>query len=305
MQIDTIRYPNVFLTNNIITQEFSFSRNIILNSIINFGNEWLEDFETLISRLFENEESLRSAIRGYSKFSMQSMREQAEFERTLTYKAKTFEQAADEVYLNQEYMISEYLPGLLLSHYIWPHHYRQLNFFKKCFLIPGRENDESTFIEIGVGTGIYSSIVLQKKPFAKGIGIDISPSSIDFTRKLIEKTVGGNRYNFLNTDIRDRSTSELKVKTLICVEVLEHLEDPLSFLKILRNNMAPGGRAFITAAINAAHTDHIYLYRNNLEVKEHLVAAGFQIEQFFVGSAYPAKTLSSVVPEAVAFIVYV
>ncbi|MGE3853037.1 MAG: hypothetical protein AB7K09_14940, partial [Planctomycetota bacterium] len=90
---------------------------------------------------------------------------------------------------------------------------------------------------------------------------------------------------------------------LVCVEVLEHLEQPVAFLKVLRASLAPGGKAFITAALNAAHTDHIYLYRNREEVWEHLRAAGFTLEQSFVAAAYAPPGPDVPVPLAAAFVV--
>jgi 2-polyprenyl-3-methyl-5-hydroxy-6-metoxy-1,4-benzoquinol methylase len=91
---------------------------------------------------------------------------------------------------------------------------------------------------------------------------------------------------------------------LVCVEVLEHLEDPVAFLRGLRAAMAPGAKAFITAAINAAHADHIYLYRSADDVLAHLIEAGFTLEQSFVGAAYKPSAPGVPVPEAAAFIVY-
>jgi hypothetical protein len=59
---------------------------------------------------------LVAAVKGYANFAMQSMRLQAKFERELKYKAKTHEEAASEVYFNEQHMMQEYLPGLLISH---------------------------------------------------------------------------------------------------------------------------------------------------------------------------------------------
>lgn len=112
-----------------------------------------------------------------------------------------------------------------------------------------------------------------------------------------------NRYQ---VELRDVTITPMgpKVSWLVCVEVLEHLDDPVAFLRGLRRNMEPGARAFITAALNAAHTDHIYLYRNAHEVLAHLIEAGFTLEQSFVGSAYKPASTGLPVPEAAAFIVY-
>jgi cyclopropane fatty-acyl-phospholipid synthase-like methyltransferase len=231
------------------------------------------------------------------------MRLQVAFERELKYKAKTHEQAASEVYFNEQHMMQEYLPGLLISHFLWPHHYRQLQFFESAFVQPMRLAGATSFMEVGIGTGLYSSLLLRKLPKVIGIGLDISPSSKRFTEAQMKALNLDNRYHVL---LRDVTTSPMEPKAnwLVCVEVLEHLDDPVAFLRGLRRNMEPGARAFITAALNAAHTDHIYLYRNANEVLAQLIEAGFTLEQSFVGSAYKPTSVGVPVPEAAAFIVY-
>jgi hypothetical protein len=53
----------------------------------------------------------------------------------------------------------------------------------------------------------------------------------------------------------------------------------------------PGGHAYITAAINAGHVDHIYLYRSVEQVLEHIRAAGFEIVASTSELAYGGKPL--------------
>lgn len=53
--------------------------------------------------------------------------------------------------------------------------------------------------------------------------------------------------------------------------------------------LRPGGKAFITAALNAPNADHIYLYRTSEEVKVQLADTGFAIEQYFGGLAAKPK----------------
>jgi hypothetical protein len=87
----------------------------------------------------------------------------------------------------------------------------------------------------------------------------------------------GDRYTIVNNNILDVPLHK-KADIVICQEVLEHLEDPLSFIKALRDMAQPSGWGYITAAINAAHTDHIYLYRSPDEVKSQIEEAGWVIE---------------------------
>jgi 2-polyprenyl-3-methyl-5-hydroxy-6-metoxy-1,4-benzoquinol methylase len=89
---------------------------------------------------------------------------------------------------------------------------------------------------------------------------------------------------------------------LVNVEVLEHLQDPVQFLESLRTMLAPGGYGFITAAINAAERDHIYLYESPEEVQQHLEQAGFLVLEQQVDKAYEARDRLPA-PGNVAFLV--
>jgi 2-polyprenyl-3-methyl-5-hydroxy-6-metoxy-1,4-benzoquinol methylase len=286
----------------IIKKKHRFTAESIDKSIILFGSNWAGEFEGVLSNLFIELNSLEHAIRGYSKFALNSMRMQAQFEREGSYRSKSYKEVANEIYLNEQYMAEEYLPGLFLSHFLWPHHYRQIQFYKNAFIGMMKVLDAKSFVEVGVGTGVYSYFALQAMPEILGFGFDISPASKKFADYMMKQCGFSSRYQ---VDLSDISEGAHKNKTdwLICVEVLEHLENPISFLSALRATLNPGGYAFITAAINAAHSDHIYLYRNALEVSDHLMRAGFSIEQIFIGAAYPPQVARPVVPEVAAFIV--
>lgn len=268
-----------------------------------FGDIWAGEFEEVISVLCPTAQATVDAAKGYAAFAMQSMRLQAVFEREREYKTKTHEQASNEVYFNEAHMMQEYLPGLLLSHFLWPHHYRQIQFFNSAFVQAMRVANADSFMEVGIGTGLYSGLLLRALPQVHGLGLDISPSSKRFTEEQLAALGVVDRYS---VQLRDVTVEPIEPKAnwLVCVEVLEHLDDPVSFLQGLRRNMAPGAKAFITAALNAAHADHIYLYRNGDEVLAHLVEAGFTLEQSFIGTAYQPSASGVPVPEAAAFIVY-
>jgi SAM-dependent methyltransferase len=301
--IETKKYPSLTLMSTTLRAKHGFAAGSIDRCISLFGETWAAEFEQVIGTLFQNPEALVAATKGYATFAMQSMRLQAVFERELKYQVKTHEQAASEVYFNEQHMMQEYLPGLLLSHFLWPHHYRQIQFFESAFIQAMRVAGATSFMEVGIGTGLYSSLLLRRLPKVTGIGLDISPSSKAFTEAQVRALNLADRYH---VELRDVTNTPMDPQAdwLVCVEVLEHLDDPVDFLRGLRRNMAPGGRAFITAAVNAAHADHIYLYRNASEVLSHLVEAGFTLEQSFVGAAYKPASPSLPVPEAAAFIVY-
>jgi 2-polyprenyl-3-methyl-5-hydroxy-6-metoxy-1,4-benzoquinol methylase len=280
-----------------------FSADIVDRALEAFGEAWADRFDEALRAMFPTSEALAAAIKGYASFAMTSLRLQARFERAGAYQAKSYAEAAAQVYHNPAFMQSEYLPGLFLSHYLWPHHYRQIRFFETAFLEPFGPRGAQDFLEVGVGTGLYSRIALQAAGAARGRGIDISESSKLFAERQMEAFGLADRYA---VDLEDVivDTPASSAASLICVEVLEHLEDPVEFLRALRRVLRPGGRAFVTAALNAAHTDHIYLYRNAMDVETQLLDAGFNVEQFFVGQAYAPPRPLVPVPLAAAFIVH-
>lgn len=303
MSSDVSSRPKLARARELFRAHHRFAANIVDRSLETFGSSWADDFDEALAHLFSDDDQLSAAVKGYAAFAMTSLRLQARFERTGEYEAKTYAQAASQVYHNDSYMQAEYLPGLFLSHYLWPHHYRQLQFFGMMFLGYLEAAGVDSFMEVGVGTGLYSRIALQRNPKLIGRGVDISASSQRFAERQMAAFGFSDRYSVALEDVVTQTPGG-SAQALICVEVLEHLEDPVEFLRALRRVMNAGGKAFITAALNAAHTDHIYLYRTASEVAEQLVAAGFEVEQYFVGHAYAPIRAGIPVPLAAAFVVY-
>jgi SAM-dependent methyltransferase len=301
--LDRDRHPALADMRDALRARHRFAADIVDRCAGLFGAPWADQFELVVSALFPTPEAVAAAVKGYAAFVMQSMRLQAAFESERRYKPKTYDQAASEVYFNEQHMMQEYLPGLLLSHFLWPHHYRQIQFFDSAFVESMRVAGASSFVEVGIGTGLYSGLLLRRLPQVRGTGFDISPHSLRFTEAQLGALGVGDRYEVEIRDVTAEPT-EPRAEWLVCVEVLEHLEDPVAFLRGLRATMAPGAKAFITAALNAAHADHIYLYRTADDVLNHLVEAGFTLEQSFVGAAYKPSAPGVPVPQAAAFIVY-
>lgn len=302
VNIDPCCAPTLTRLERIFEQKHRLARPLIARAAASFGAPWVADFEAILSTLFGTPGALELAAQGYASFAFDTLRRQKAFEASGEYPHKTYAQAAQEVYFNAEHMTREYLPGLLLSHYLWPHHYRQLSFFDTAFLAPMRlAGDPQRFAEVGVGTGVYSGRILRALQQARGIGYDISPSSCAYATTHVHAIGAAGRYEMREQDIVGQPVQP--VAWLVCVEVLEHLEKPLEFLRALRAALAPGGRAFITAALNAAHADHIYLYRTAEEVWQQLLQAGFVLEQSFTAAAYAPPVPGLPVPLAAAFVV--
>lgn len=293
--------PSLNQLRQLLRERHRFSKDIVDRGATTFGRSWVEASEETLQHLFPSHGALELALKGYAAFAFDALRRQKQFEIEQVYPHKTHKEASEEVYFNSDFMMHQYLPGLLLSHYFWPHHFRQLCFFESAFVPSLRERNARTFAEVGIGTGLYSRILLQQIPDLYGNGYDISPSSKDFTENHLRAFGLLSRFE---VNLQDVVSSPIDpVEFLVCVEVLEHLEDPLTFLRALRSGLAPGGKAFITAALDAPNSDHIFLYRKPDEVLQQLVAAGFTLEQSWLGAAYSPAAPGVPVPLAAAFVV--
>jgi 2-polyprenyl-3-methyl-5-hydroxy-6-metoxy-1,4-benzoquinol methylase len=258
------------------------------NSRADFGDVWEKEISTNIDRVFGTSPgpAWTEAVEGYAEFCTDALRAQVFFEKHGRYKASNYEEVARECYHSSDYMERRYLPGQYLSHYVWPHHQRMLRGFLRDFL--PKCGDVRTFYEVGVGCGMYSQKLLEHLPNAKGAGIDISEYSLKFTERVVRAHGFGDRDRIIQMDIFDANLPE-PGDLVVCQEVLEHLEDPARFVKRLFDLVKPGGHAYISAAVNAAHTDHIYLYRTTDEAKTQIEAAGFKVVGEQVESNYPEK----------------
>jgi len=297
-----VKPPSLGAFETELARQFPYLARVVDKRLEAFGAPWADDFGQELDTVFRGQpERLARATRGYAMFSLDAMRLQKKFEKTRRYEAKTYEQAAKEVYHNQEYMLDLYLPGILLSHYLWPHHYRQLQFFRRSYLPLATSIGATLFYDVGIGTGFYSRQMLSSVPGLRGIGFDISPHSMAFAGALISSWGHVSRYEIRRQDIV-AAPVETAAPCVISVEVLEHLEDPLTFLKALARMLSVGGVGFITTALTAPNADHIYLYNDVSEVISQLDEAGLRTDLFQEEIAYEPKA-DEPVPRVAAFIV--
>mgnify|MGYP001005793942 CR=1 FL=1 len=281
-------------------EKFPYFAKVIRKRINDFGPRWCDDFEQELSTFFQDRTpELNAATDGYGMFSLDGLKLQKKFDKTLQYQFKSYEECKDEVYLNRDYMFSLYLPGILMSHFLWPHHYNQLLWFRD-FFIPLIAN-EKTFYDVGVGTGFYSKETLRALPSIRGTGMDISPLSLEHDQLMVKRWGFDARYRIEVRDVVTTPPTDV-ADCLINVEVLEHLEDPGNFLKSLRKLVKTGGYAFITAAIDAPNKDHIYLYRNLDSIEIQLREAAFKVVDRRNFPGFEKTKLEETVPQNGAFI---
>ncbi len=267
-----------------------------------FGKEWSEDFEHTLEKQFNGDLlKIQRAVKGYINFSLEAVLLQKRFSAEKQYSAESLEKTVQEVYDNREYMFDYYLPANLLIHFLWPHHCCQLQFVKKHFVKYVLDTDrECSLCDVGVGSGFYSRFILEACPNLIIQGYDISDNSLEYAKQQIDNFGLSSRWKADKCDIAESSKKEL-FDFAMSVEILEHLVDPVKFLKAIKDRLKDQGKAFISVAIAAAQRDHIYLYNDSDEVVEHLSQAGFKVLRQEMYEAHEPKD-SDIVPKLGVYI---
>jgi 2-polyprenyl-3-methyl-5-hydroxy-6-metoxy-1,4-benzoquinol methylase len=197
--------------------------------------------------------------------------ESVQFMQTGEYTSKSFEEVNQRVY-NDPNVMEYYMHGLLLSQFLWTHHYDITKYFTAT--ITNNKNQIKNYLEVGGGHGMYISDAISIiGPDTNYDLADISPSSIDIAKRMINNP----KVNYNLIDIFEYFPSH-KYDFITMGEVLEHVEDPVALLEKLHSLLADNGKVFVTTPTNAPAIDHIYLFKNADDIRGVISKAGFKIE---------------------------
>lgn len=251
------------------------SKKILQNSAkfdevyVNRANEFLNKYTQLLKN---DGKTLDYAIDCYLKMIADVHYESIHFIQTGEYTSKSFDEVNQRVYNNPDVM-EYYMHGLLLSQFLWPHHYDILIYFNE--IINKNKSSISNYLEVGGGHGLYISEAI------KIIGadekfdlVDISESSLNIAKKMI----ASDKVNYILSDVFKYLPTH-KYDFITMGEVLEHVEDPIGLLKKLNSLLSDNGKLYITTPTNAPAIDHIYLFNNADDIRKVIFEAGFIIEE--------------------------
>jgi 2-polyprenyl-3-methyl-5-hydroxy-6-metoxy-1,4-benzoquinol methylase len=205
--------------------------------------------------------------------------EEVFFRREGRYRMSTFAQAEAEIYSNSPLM-DRYMNGLFLSDALWVNHASAMNDFATEYLPQARQG--GAHLEIGPGHGLLLHLAARFGRFATLSAWDISPASISNAREVLECLGEGNRVTF---ELQNMYAPEALEKnrgrfdTIVLSEVLEHVEQPVEALSVIRELLAPGGSVWINVPANAPSPDHLYLVRSVEEAAELATQAGLRVDR--------------------------
>jgi 2-polyprenyl-3-methyl-5-hydroxy-6-metoxy-1,4-benzoquinol methylase len=186
------------------------------------------------------------------------------------YSNSSYEAVNQAIYSNPEVM-DYHMHGLVLAQFLWPDQFERYCFFRQHFssYLPIQ-----SYLEIGGGHGLYVMAARQKLGSeSRLVVVDISQSSLELAQGILDDS----SIEFVHSDLF-KFDPNLKFDFITVGEVLEHVEDPLRMLVHLKGMLNSGGRIFLSTPANAPMIDHIYLFRDEDEIRELLIQAGFKIE---------------------------
>lgn len=138
--------------------------------------------------------------------------------------------------------------------------------------------DVNTFVDLGIGTGLYTKELLKLLPSAKGIGLDISTEMLEWVKQNV--IPNNERLKVFQMDENEIPLDDESVDLVFMVTVHHELDDPISIIKECKRVLKPGGTVFIADWINEVKSNPYSVE----DVKEQLEQVGYKLINIYDGS---------------------
>jgi len=272
--------PNLEKVVEYIAAKSAFQRKAVFRLLENGDPQYLEFAELVVERLnraLGNHEGVHAYLADcYLNYTKAIRIEEMYFAKENKYRQSEFDKVYEEIYGNNNYM-AEYVAGLGMTQIFWLNHYAIFRFFLDQFLplIQGAR----TGAEIGVGHGLFHSELLRLTPGLRTTLLDISPVSLDTTRKMIAAAgVDPERTTSILCDVqKEIPLEDGSLDVLLMGELIEHIQEGRAVMTKLGDKMRPDGFCFFSTAANAPAQDHILLFRDTGEIRSFIAACGWKI----------------------------
>lgn len=235
-----------------------------------------EEFATKYSDYLKSENiPIEYVVDAYLKMCNDMIKSQIYFMRTGKYPIENAEQVFKLVY-NKDEEMKPFMIGLAISQFLWESHYKIYQFFLNNINI--EKDNIKSYLEIGPGHGLFlkdANQILDNN--VEFIAIDISKTSIDITRSIMNFLVKENKIKYIIMDILDYNTNK-RFDFITMGEVLEHVNYPEILLSKFNKLLSDNGHGFISTCVNCPTIDHVYHYKCVNEIREMLNNNGLIIK---------------------------
>jgi SAM-dependent methyltransferase len=269
--------------------------NPMQKKVVDMANIYWDDqvklsFEKYLEFCISQNCDLDYLVDCYDLIVKDTIREQFYFARNKKYRYSSYEEVANSVYLNEDYM-RKYMYGLGITSYLWVQHLKYNVFFKET--IP--KDLKGNYIEIGPGHGHFMLDALEMTSYDHFVGVDISPTSLSMTKEILKShpLAFKKRIDLILSDFLKIDNSQ-KYDALVIGEVLEHVEAPIDFIAKIKSITKVDSYIYLTTCINAPAIDHIYLFESVNHLESLINKGGLLISSKLV-IPYPGLSLDETV----------
>jgi 2-polyprenyl-3-methyl-5-hydroxy-6-metoxy-1,4-benzoquinol methylase len=254
----------------LISTKSSFQKKKILNFHKTLTSKDLIENEKYLqiykNFLKKNNISISSAVDSYIEMCNDMFSCHIKFLRTGKYPVYDVKEAKRRVYNNQKKMKS-YMVGLAISQFFWKTHYKM---FKHLQFFVKNSKSSKSYLEIGPGHGLFSYCSYKNLKNLKSFDIiDISKTSLNLTKSFLSSFLKKNKVNikYILGDFLKKKI-DMKYDIIVCGEVLEHVSDPIKFMKKVHYYLNNKGKVFISTCINCPAIDHVNQWHNIGEIRK-------------------------------------
>ncbi len=250
--------------------------------------DFAENLSTTLNHSFlDNDNKRLQAANAYNKMCKDFLREQIRFRKTGIYRIDDAACAVQEVYDDINVM-RYYMVGLLISYLFWQNHYQLFRFFKDNLPHPNKTN---SYLEVGVGHGLFTSTMLRNLPNVNATLVDISKTSIQIAKELMSTfQVNTKNINCIHGDYLKVNFNNRSFDFIIMGEVLEHVNNAPDFMKRTKTLLNKGGSIYLSTCANSPALDHVYHFKSVDEIRNMIRSHGFKIKKDL---ALPAEDVPS------------
>ena len=246
-------------------------------------NQFFESAEVFASDYFSYLNSqkipLEYAVNAYLKMCNDMLKCQVFFMKNGKYPLLGNAKEAFENVYNNEVEMKSLVIALAMSQFLWSTHYKMYQFLINN--VKQRKENISSYLEIGPGHGLFLKdaykILAKENSNFKMTALDISQTSMDTTKSIINHSIGKTQIEYIVMDMLDYE-KDAKYDFISLGEVIEHVNFPDKLLLKFSKLLSDKGHGFISTCVDCPTIDHVYHFKSVGEIQQMIQNNGLIIE---------------------------